>query len=144
MKRSLFWLSPLLVSSAALAFSAQQLPEIKAKPSYDAAAATAGASTYSTYCVSCHGKEARGDGPLADSLRFAPSDLTRLARRNNGKLDLDRLQRVIDGRQRVKGHGGTDMPVWGDALLQSREGYDADKVKQKINELVHFVASIQE
>jgi len=143
MKRSFFWLSPLLVSSAALT-TAAQLPEVRAKPPYDAAAAAAGASTYKTYCASCHGKDARGDGPLADALRFAPPDLTRIGRRHNGKLDLGRLHRIIDGREPVKGHGGGDMPVWGDALLQPHDGYDAGKVKKTIGELVHYLASIQE
>jgi mono/diheme cytochrome c family protein len=114
------------------------------KPSYDAASAVMGASTFKTYCASCHGATARGDGPLADHLRFAPPDLTRIGRRNAGKFPLDKVVRIIDGREAVKGHGGTDMPVWGDAFKSSREGFDERKVKEKIQELAHYLASVQE
>jgi mono/diheme cytochrome c family protein len=114
------------------------------KPSYDSSAALMGSATFKTYCASCHGKSGGGDGPLAKHLRFAPADLARIAKRNGGTFDFAKLAKVIDGRQPLKGHGGTDMPVWGDAFLQSREGYDAAKVKQKIDELVHYLASLQE
>jgi mono/diheme cytochrome c family protein len=110
----------------------------------DEAAARAGAATFKAYCATCHGEKARGDGPMADQLRFAPADLTRVGRRNRGKFDSERVFRMIDGRQPVKGHGGTDMPVWGDAFLDSREGYDKETVKRRIDELVHYLESIQE
>lgn len=113
------------------------------KPAYDAAAASMGASTYKTYCASCHGKTGIGDGPLASSLRYLPSDLTKIMKRNRGQFPTDKVARIIDGRVPVKGHGSSDMPIWGDAFLQSREGYDEAKVKERIAELSHFLASIQ-
>ena len=114
------------------------------KPAHDSGAALMGSTTFKTFCASCHGKTARGDGPLAEHLRFVPPDLTRIAKRNGGTFDAEKVAKIIDGRQAVKGHGGSDMPVWGDAFLRSREGYDAAKVKEKIGELVHFLASLQE
>jgi mono/diheme cytochrome c family protein len=107
------------------------------------AAAVAGAATFKTYCSSCHGKEGKGDGPIADSLRYAPPDLTSIAKRNKGKFPADKVFRMIDGREPVKGHGGTDMPVWGDAFLATHDGYDAAKVQAKITDLVAFLESIQ-
>src|SRR5947209_6201754 len=80
---------------------------------------TSGDALFKTYCGSCHGKSAKGDGPLADALRFRPADLTLIAKRNGGKFDADKVYRTIDGRDLVKGHGGTDMPVWGDAFKRS-------------------------
>jgi len=124
--------------SAPVVFAAED------KPTYDPSAALMGSSTFRTYCSSCHGRTAQGDGPLADQLRFAPSDLTRISRRNGGKYPFDKVYKVIDGREAVKTHGVTDMPVWGDAFLESREGYNREKVREKIAELVHFLASIQE
>src|SRR6185503_19291699 len=93
---------------------------------------TDGASLFKTYCGSCHGKSAKGDGPLAVHLRFQPPDLTLIAKRNKGTFDADKVSRVIDGREPVKGHGGTDMPVWGDAFKDSGEGYSEKAVKGRI------------
>lgn len=103
----------------------------------------AGAATFKTYCAVCHGKEGRGDGPLADSLRYVPADLTRIAKRNRSRFDADKVRQIIDGRRQVRGHGGTDMPVWGDALLRATEGYDAENVQTQIAQLVRFIESLQ-
>ncbi len=41
----------------------------------DPAAAQAGATTYETYCASCHGSTGQGDGPAGGSLDPKPADL---------------------------------------------------------------------
>ena len=81
--------------------------------------------------------------PLADSLRFRPPDLTLIAKRNGGKFDTDKVYRIIDGREGVKGHGGTDMPVWGDAFKRSGEGYSEKAVKARIQAIVDYLKSSQ-
>lgn len=43
----------------------------------------------------------------------------------------------------VKGHGGTDMPVWGDAFKRSVEGYSEKAVKTRIEAIVEYVRTIQ-
>lgn len=103
-----------------------------------------GSYLYKTYCATCHGKEAKGDGPLASSLRFAPSDLTLIAKRNGGAFPSEQVYRIVDGRKPVKGHGGPDMPIWGDAFKGSVDGFTEEKVKGKIDALVDFLKSIQE
>jgi mono/diheme cytochrome c family protein len=103
----------------------------------------AGGHTFKTYCASCHGKEAKGDGPLADSLRFRPPDLTLLAKRNGGSYPAETIYRTIEGRKPVKGHGGSEMPVWGDAFKNVESGFSEEKVKEKIDGLVEFLKSIQ-
>ena len=103
-----------------------------------------GDELYRTYCATCHGKAAKGDGPLAAHLRFAPPDLTKLAKRNGGKFDDAVVHRIIDGRQPVKGHGGPDMPVWGDAFRKSVEGYSEKAVKARIDALVAYLKTLQE
>jgi len=103
-----------------------------------------GAATFKTHCAPCHGTSARGDGPMADALRFAPADLTTIAKRNGGRFPAERIAKVIDGREAMKGHGGTDMPIWGDVFKSSREGYDEKKVKATISELVQYLATLQE
>jgi mono/diheme cytochrome c family protein len=103
-----------------------------------------GALAYRTHCAVCHGKSAQGDGPLADQLRFAPPDLTRIAKRNKGKFDPQSVQRIIDGRFPIRGHGGPEMPVWGDAFLEPREGYSRDGVRAKIVELTAYLETLQQ
>jgi mono/diheme cytochrome c family protein len=104
---------------------------------------TSSDALFKTYCGSCHGKSAKGDGPLADSLRFRPADLTLIAKRNGGRFDSDKVYRTIDGRDAIKGHGGTDMPVWGDAFKRSDEGYSEKAVKARIQAIVDYLKSIQ-
>jgi hypothetical protein len=102
-----------------------------------------GAELFRSYCASCHGTAAKGDGPLAANLRIAPADLSRLARRNHGKFDTDKVRQAIDGRGRKEIHGGSDMPVWGDAFKRAGEGYSEAKVKDRIDALVEYLASLQ-
>jgi len=109
----------------------------------DAPSPTGRRATYQTYCAVCHGVDAKGDGVLTDRLRVSPPDLTLLARRNKGSYPKDMVYRIIDGRIPVKGHGGPDMPVWGDAFKEPGEQYSEDRVKEKIDGLVEYLGSIQ-
>lgn len=68
---------------------------------------------YERYCASCHGVAGRGDGPAAGALTPSPTDLTSLA------ADVPHLMQVIDGRQAVRAHGSSAMPVWGTVLSQA-------------------------
>lgn len=132
---------------AAILFLAAAVPTAVAAPAQPTAEAiasgTSGDAIFKTYCGSCHGKAAKGDGPLASALRYQPADLTLIAKRNGGKFDADKVYRVIDGRDLVKGHGGTDMPVWGDAFKRSGEGYSEKPVKERIQAIVEYLKSIQ-
>ena len=75
--------------------------------------ATVGKTIYAT-CANCHGFDLRGKGEIAATLSDKPTDLTRLAEKNNGVFPTERLTEVIDGRAKVAGHGPREMPVWGD------------------------------
>ena len=103
----------------------------------------AGGELFRTYCVACHGAAARGDGPLASSMTRKPADLTEIAKRNGGLFPSELVFRTIDGKKPVRGHGGPDMPVWGDAFARSGEGGDADKVRRMIQSLVDYLESMQ-
>ncbi len=102
----------------------------------------AGSGLFSTYCVVCHGSDGKGTGPLASSLKKRPADLTALARTNSGTFPSEMVAKVIDGREGVKGHGGGDMPVWGDAFERSQDA-GPQAVKERIDALVDYIASIQ-
>jgi mono/diheme cytochrome c family protein len=110
---------------------------------YDASAARGGAAIYRVHCATCHGPAGKGNGPMAARLTVVPPDLTRLSRGNGGKYPFDRVYRIIDGREVVPGHGGSGMPIWGDAFLEAREGYSAEKVKERITQVTHYLASLQ-
>lgn len=105
-----------------------------------------GKVTFKTYCMNCHGVEGRGDGPLADSLRVPPTDLTRLAADDGGTYPAARVRASIDGTSEVKGHGPREMPVWGDAFLWPEEDTPERRahVERKIGELVEYLRTIQE
>jgi len=102
-----------------------------------------GGEVFRTYCATCHGPSGRGDGPLASSMRRKPADLTEIAKRNGGEYPSEIVFHTIDGRTPVRGHGGPDMPVWGDAFLRSRDGGDAASVKGRIDSLVDFIRTLQ-
>jgi mono/diheme cytochrome c family protein len=102
-----------------------------------------GDELFKTYCASCHGRSAKGDGPIAEHLRSRPPDLTLIARRAGGKFDADRVHRIIDGRNPVSGHGGADMPVWGDAFKRSGRGGTEEAVSARIREIVEHLRSLQ-
>jgi mono/diheme cytochrome c family protein len=102
-----------------------------------------GSTLYATYCASCHGPAARGDGPLADVMRRRPPNLTEILKRNNGVFPKETIFRVIDGRQPVRGHGGPDMPVWGDAFKRAVDVGSEDAVKNRIQAIVDYLETIQ-
>lgn len=105
--------------------------------------AIAGGELFRTYCAVCHGTSARGDGPLSSSMTRKPADLTEIAKLNGGGYPGELVLRTIDGRKPVRGHGGPDMPLWGDAFARSRDGGDEEKVRRMIQSLVDYLDSIQ-
>jgi nucleotide-binding universal stress UspA family protein/mono/diheme cytochrome c family protein len=104
---------------------------------------TPGGEVYRTYCVACHGASARGDGPLAATMTKKPANLTEIARRNGGVFPSELVFRTIDGRNKVRGHGGPDMPEWAEAFAKSSEAGDAERVKKVIQSLVDYLESLQ-
>ena len=103
----------------------------------------AGSLLFRSYCASCHGATARGDGPLADQLRSRPPDLTLIAHHDGGTFDEEKVRRIIDGRTPVKGHGGPDMPVWHDLFRVAEGGYGEEQVARRVQSLVEHLAAVQ-
>lgn len=113
------------------------------EPTSPASLAIAGANNFAQYCVACHGKDAKGTGTLAATLKPKPADLTILAKSNGGAFPRDMVFQVIDGRKKVKGHGGGDMPQWGETFLASAGSDNTDAVKRRIDSLVEYLATVQ-
>jgi len=104
-----------------------------------------GEELYLAYCASCHGRDGRGGGPVAEVLERRPSDLTGLAAR--GHFDEANLIEIIDGRRVVSAHGTRQMPVWGPIFESELEGEDAVSqrtARLRTGLLVEYLRSIQE
>ena len=65
-----------------------------------------------------------------------------IASRNGGTYDKDLVKRIIDGKNPVKGHGGGDMPVWGDAFERSADA-GPQMVSARIEALADYIATLQ-
>ena len=101
-----------------------------------------GDNLYQAYCSSCHGKDAKGNGPMAAWLKVQPSDLTRIASRNGGKFPLERVDRIIAGEVTLpSGHGTRAMPVWGPVFSQVTRDQDLGRVR--IDNLARYLRDIQ-
>lgn len=135
-------LSLTLAAAAATTLAAAFVALAQAEAKYDTSAAAKGAVVYVRYCVSCHGEGARGDGPLAADLRVAVPDMTTLAARSGGRFPEERVRRIIESGEVLRGHGTPDMPAWGDAFRRTG-GTDARTPAEAIRNLTHYLWSLQ-
>jgi mono/diheme cytochrome c family protein len=117
---------------------------VSAKPQdakLDTGMALKGEQLFRTYCGSCHGKTAMGDGPLAKDLKVAPANLTKLSATNGGAFPFEMVMKTIDHGRDVRGHGTEDMPAWGDAFKKTAAS--PDDANRMMRELAHYLWSIQ-
>jgi mono/diheme cytochrome c family protein len=98
-----------------------------------------GPALYKAYCAACHGPEAKGNGPVASTLKVPPADLTRISARNGGTFPLMRIERIISGEEERRGHGA--MPAWGPVF--SEVGRDQDLGRVRIDNLARYLKDIQ-
>jgi mono/diheme cytochrome c family protein len=111
----------------------------------ESAVAQAGRDYYLRYCASCHGYDARGDGPVAPALSAKPTDLTRMAERRKGEFPMDEIAKLIDGRDLPAAHGSREMPVWGERFGRYFEGDPAREqvIRGQVLMLLVYLQSIQ-
>lgn len=101
-----------------------------------------GPALYTAYCGVCHGKDGKGGGPMAKSLKVAPPDLTRVAARNRGTFPMQRMERIISGQQSLPaGHGTREMPVWGPIFSQI--AWDQDLGRVRVSNVARYIEGIQ-
>lgn len=108
-----------------------------------------GRQLFQKFCSSCHGTQAKGDGPLSESLKPKPANLTKLSPNHGGSFPFWHAYRTIDGRDHIPNHGTRDMPVFGiwfripdDEVSIETEW--ADQVRGRIWQLLSYLESIQE
>jgi len=104
-----------------------------------------GSELFRVFCASCHGPEAHGDGPVAQTLKSKVPDLTRIAARNGGTFPKERVRETIDGQKAPRTHGTREMPVWGwDFYAIDRHDPERRaRVNEMIGRLVDYLESIQ-
>jgi mono/diheme cytochrome c family protein len=101
-----------------------------------------GANLFQAYCATCHGKDAKSNGPAAASLKNQPPDLTRIGQRNGGKFPIDRVQKIIAGDDGIPAHGSRAMPIWGPIFSQI--AWDQDLGRVRIYNLAKYLESLQQ
>ncbi len=112
-----------------------------------------GEMEYLNNCAACHGRDAKGDGPVA--LYTKPPDLTMISKEFNGKFPEDFIYNVIVGHDIANSHGETDMAVWGDRYTSKAPKADDSiaiplheqdtqaMIFGRITSLVRYLESIQ-
>ncbi len=110
-------------------------------------AVTTGKLQFRQYCAPCHGMDGTGDGPVADTLKKKPANLTLLSKNNGGKFPYDHVYNMISGKEVVASHGTREMPIWGLVFSRARmpgaPGRTEAQVKQKIETIISYIESVQ-
>jgi len=131
----------LAVAACSACVTAREKPSI---PAPDPLLVEAGAELFATYCASCHGVDARGDGPAASAFSTPRADLTRMAARSGGVFPESSTARLIDGRFDLPAHGSREMPIWGARLADHIPGMATGEVARgQITSLVEYLKSLQ-
>ncbi len=94
---------------------------------------------YTEYCAVCHGVDGKGTGPAAPEFKTPPTDLTMLAKNNNGKYPDARVYSTLKYGTNAPAHGTLEMPIWID-LFRSM---DPNTVKLRMSNLVEYIQKIQ-
>ena len=112
--------------------------------------AVLGKKEFEERCSVCHGVTGGGDGTVGELFAIKPKNLRVLAKENGGIFPFDEVRAAIDGRRRVIAHGSSEMPIWGDYLMEEAlEGRfirpnDARLVVEaRISALTQYIHSLQ-
>ncbi len=127
-----------LVLIAATLCAAQEIKKVPAPYTSPAS----GKEMYNAYCASCHGTDAKGNGPAASAMKVAPTDLTQLSAQNQGKFPELKVYSTIKGDAAIPAHGSKDMPVWGPVFRAVSQGHESE-VHMRLTNLTKYLESLQ-
>ena len=111
------------------------------------------ADDFNRFCSVCHGRNAKGRGPVAKELKTPPADLTKISDRAGGDFPAEAVFKTIEGLDMPAAHGTSEMPVWGALFVRQAvgEGVLIDDAKtaarvatDRIRQLVKYLETIQE
>jgi mono/diheme cytochrome c family protein len=98
---------------------------------------------FQQYCATCHGTDAKGNGPLATLLKTPPANLTALSKRHAGKFPYEYVSSVLQFGPGPSAHGSSDMPAWG-PIFRYYDKQNERVVQQRIKNLSNYLASVQD
>ncbi|MBZ5654926.1 MAG: c-type cytochrome [Acidobacteriia bacterium] len=140
------WLRNSFCLTAVLAFAigarAQEPSKAIERTPVQQTSPASGHEMFTSYCASCHGKDAKGNGPAASALKTAPADLTALAKKNGGKYPSLKVTSVLSGQTDLAAHGNKEMPVWGAVFWRMSGGHEGE-VQQRVANLNRYIESLQ-
>jgi len=102
--------------------------------------ATSGEEMYASYCADCHGRDGRGFVKARPPLA---TDLTTLAKKNNGRFPYAMVRDAIRGEYHGAVYGPGEMPPWGVLFQYVGSGSKAE-VEVRINKLTDFIRTLQQ
>ncbi len=128
-----------------IGYAAQSQSTDKVVVKVNTTPATSGKQMYVSYCAPCHGMNAKGDGPVASSLKQPTTDLTVLSKNNGGKYPSERIVAVLKFGIANPAHGTAEMPVWGPMLSTMNPSTDShgDLTALRISNLSDYLKSLQ-
>ncbi len=105
----------------------------------------AGKRLYIKYCATCHGRDGKGVGPLAGTLKTKPQDLTMLAKTHGGKFPYMEVLDILDGATPYPAHGSSEMPAWGETFQSDEPGVAGDqaRVRGQLMLLTDYLRTLQ-
>jgi len=103
---------------------------------------TSGKETFVEYCASCHGLDGKGRGPVASALKSPPTDLTTLAKNNEGKYPAGFVSAVLKFGRNLSAHGSQDMPVWG-SRFKMIDPVNDPTGQRHVDDIVAYIATLQ-
>ena len=139
MQLRVVFLCALLITSCGLSFA--QEPKVVNIPVRHTSA-NSGKEMFAAYCAACHGIDGKGNGPAAVALKARPTDLTILARQNEGKFPSIRVYRAITGEAGISAHGSKEMPVWGPVFMSMSHQHESE-VHLRVANLTDYIKSLQ-
>ncbi|HYL62624.1 MAG TPA: cytochrome c [Candidatus Methylomirabilis sp.] len=131
---------------AAACLTVLGITSAQSKKQHEAAARkidlAAGQAMFLQYCASCHGTDAKGNGPAAAAMKVPPPDLTQLSKRNQGTYPAGYVGALLKFGRSLASHGSEDMPVWG-ARFKAMDPSGDPTGQQHVDDLVAYVRTLQ-
>jgi mono/diheme cytochrome c family protein len=140
-RKALIALGTLLVASTLNLAQTTSTPVVKKTPIQQTSAAS-GKEMFNAYCAPCHGADGKGNGPAAAAMKSAPSDLTQLTKKHDGKYPATFVAGILRFGSGPDSHGSADMPVWG-PLFRSLDKYHDTVEQQRVSNLVKYIETLQ-
>jgi len=103
-----------------------------------------GKDDFEWQCAPCHGADGTGNGPMAKQLIRPPSNLTLIAKNNEGTFPFWRVFRIIAGKTKVPGHETFQMPEFWKRFAGAEYAFGFLPPHVRVLMLTHYLETIQE